>query len=339
MKVHVFNVAISLVSPSRLAGEKDIKRILGIDHIPQAMKPLLRQSVLPQEAINPLAKQRGRARALLMQHATRSEFFGWVINPGMQSELLRELEAIKSAFYTEKQHLLDNYEHICEQHLAALRESCDEEHFSHTDAFIQVVSAAQPSKEYLDEQLTFEYLNPKTIELVPSEEGIVREGVLGSVLHEVAQRAAQGDQAETPKAKLSALNEISRKVKGLAYIAPQLHQVSNEIETLLLAIPRGIKNKEYSPIHALALTQALQVLSDEARFQKAVKNNEGLFGDVFLPKSGDLLDGGDNTDDTESITDKAEAEPEIEVEVEAEPEDEAEDEVEAESEPEAELFW
>ncbi|OBS08947.1 DUF3150 domain-containing protein [Acidihalobacter prosperus] len=288
MKVHVFNVAISLISPSRLAGENDIKRILGIDHIPQAMKPLLRQSVLPQEAINPLAKQRGRARSLLMQHATRSEFFGWVINPGRQDELLRELETIKTEFYAEKQLLLDHYDQVCEQHLAALRESCDAEGFEHTDAFISVVSAAQPSKDYLDEQLRFEYLNPKTIELVPTEEGIVREGVLGSALHEVAQRAAQAMESQTPKAKLSALDEIARKVEGLGYIAPPLRLIAQELKQILASVPRGIRNADYSPLHALALSQMLLRLSEESDFARALKNGQKLF-DVTLP--ADLLSG------------------------------------------------
>lgn len=277
MKIHVFNVSISLISSARLAGENDIKRILGIDHIPAAMKPLLRQAVLPQEALNPLAKQRGRARTLLLQHASRSDLFGWVIDPGEQSTLIRGLEKLREEFYAEKQLLLDSYEKIAEEHLKTLREECEAEAFEHTDAFLEVVRQAQPAKQYLDDQLKFEFLRPKHIELLPSEEGIVREGVLGNALHEVAQRAAQAMEAQTPKAKLSAIDEIVRKVNGLSYIAPPLRRIANEIEQILTGMPRGIRNKDYGPLHTLALSQILLTLSDEVEFAAALKNGETLF--------------------------------------------------------------
>ncbi|WP_419600600.1 hypothetical protein [Thiolapillus sp.] len=90
--VYAFNYKISLVSTMRLAGENNIKAILGVKQVPKSMRALLAQDVIPREIINPLEKYKKRARDYMIRHATHDELLGWVIDPARRDEIMEKME-------------------------------------------------------------------------------------------------------------------------------------------------------------------------------------------------------------------------------------------------------
>ncbi len=275
--VYVFNPQINLVSATRLAGESDIKAILGLAHIPAAMKPLLRQPVIPSEALNPLVRFKKRLRDYLLRHATRDAFFGWIIDPSMKEAIVAEIEQLREQFYEEKETLLAKYDGHCVRHLDVLAEACRKEGVANCERFVAAIRAAQPTEAYLRARLQFSYLRPRLIELDPGEIEIVREGVYGQAMHEVAQRARDGALCQQPRARRRALAEVCTKLAGLAYIDPRLRLVSEGIAEVLADIPESQVNAEYTPVQRLAIDSALATLSNPATLQARVAAGSGLF--------------------------------------------------------------
>lgn len=276
-RIYVFNTRISLVSATRLAGEGRIQQILGLEKIPAAMKPLLRQPVVPSEILNPLEMHKKRVRDYLLKHATRDEFFGWIIDPDRKDDILARVEEIKAEFYQSKEDMLSGYPSACEKHLQDLRESCEKEGAINCAPFIDAVRAAQPEKSYLDQQIQFGYLRPRLIELEPDEVDIVREGVYAQVLHEIASRAKGALSFKMTTAKIRVAEEIQAKLSGLAYIESRLWRIADEIGQVLEKIPKGIRNEDYDPIQNFALSGVFSVLADEDGLARVVASGDGLF--------------------------------------------------------------
>lgn len=276
-KIYVFNPHVSLVSATRLAGEGKIKEILGLDKLPAAMKPLLRQAVISTESLNPLAMYKKRVRDYLLRHATRDNFFGWIIDPSKKDVILEQIEKARKEFYEAKRTFLEGYAAACETHIATLRKTCEEEGIDNCEAFINAIRDAQPARDYLDTQIQFSYLRPRLVELEPDELDIVREGVYAQALHEVSQRAEGGLTCQRMTAKRRVAEEIRGKLVGLAYVEPRLSRIAAELAAVLMDIPQGIRNDEYTPAQIMALDGVFGVLANEVQLSAKVAQGDGLF--------------------------------------------------------------
>lgn len=276
-KIYVFNPHVSLVSATRLAGEGKIKEILGLEKLPAAMKPLLRQPVISTESLNPLAMYKKRVRDYLLRHATRDNFFGWIIDPSKKDVIIEQVEKIRQEFYLAKQAFLGGYEAACEIHLVQLQKTCEDEGVADCGVFINAIRDAQPAKGYLDSQIQFTYLRPRLVELDPDEIEIVREGVYAQALHEVSQRAEGGLGCQRMTAKRRLAEEIRGKLIGLAYVEPRLSRIAAELAAVLTDIPQGIRNDEYTPAQIMALDGVFNVLANEIQLAAKVAQGEGLF--------------------------------------------------------------
>lgn len=318
MKIYVFNERISLFSSTRLAGEGRIKEILGVSQLPKVLHPLLRQPVISQKEINPFLKLRTRARKFLRKNAARDPFFGWVINPARKDEIISGMNIIRDEFYVQKQRLIENLQDILDAILDEVRESCAKEGFANCDALVEAIRDAQPSEAYLKGQIAFEFLEPRLIDLDPSEEQKVREGVYSSALHEIAVRAEESANVKSAKSKIQTLNEILGKIDGLAYVETRLGRIAEGLRECLAQIPRGIPDKEYRTVDILALDGIISRIVDETALADAVSSGRTLFPVTMATeneKEGTLFDVPDETAPSEeSDKDAGEEAPEPVVE-------------------------
>ena len=277
MKVYVFHIDFGLIADTRVIKDEKINHILSLNDLPKDVHALLRQKIMPKEPINAVAKHKNRAQADLYRHATRDPMLGWIIDPTKKAFLVEAMEAHRNNFYAAKAAMLAELPSILSGHADRLREACDAAGYTHTELLIQAVRDAQPSAAYLEQQLRFEFLQPKLIEIDVAEADIVREGVYGSALHEIAERAKRSAAQISIASRLRALDEIREKLDGLSYIERRLGRIANEILLLLREVPRGLPEKEYTLIHGMAMTHLLSLISDEERLAQRVASGEVLF--------------------------------------------------------------
>lgn len=277
MKLYVFSLKVTLISNTRLAGEGRIKEILGVQDLPKEVRPLLRQAVIPSDALDPLLRQKTRATSLLIKNASRNPFGGWNIIPERTREVLQGMEVIREEFYRAKAELLANLDAILAAHLDGLRKACEASGYRHVDAFVEAVRDAQPKRDYLDSQIGFEYLKPKLIEYDAEEAPVMREGVYGQALHEIAVRAIEAGRAKSIRSRLRAVDEIVSKLNGLGYIEGRLRVVATHLDQALGSVPRDLREKDYTAVQNMALTHVLGVLGDDASLADAVDRDEALF--------------------------------------------------------------
>lgn len=291
MEVKIINLSITSVSTHRLVGKQEIANILQIDgkDIPGDLKPLLQQQVLPTEVIRPLDKYRGQARSLMLRYATRSDFFGWIISPEYESDLLDGLRSIKEKYLKTKEEILARYNDIVLDHLEMIRKSCEKEKFPKTNELIDVIEKSVPSLRHLEEQIDFKYLEPKTVQIETEDElSTVENSILLSSLHEVRQRAKAAKESITPRGKLSAIDEILVKSRGLGYLVPELKKLHYELKKVSDQIPRGVKSKEYTVNSMIVIEQVVDRLMNSRGLMAAIKNGTEVFP-VSLKKVDDLL--------------------------------------------------
>lgn len=291
MKLHVFNIKISMISTARIAGEERIKEILKLDELPADIRPMLRQEVIPSEALAEMNRLKARAIRVLLLYAVHNPLGGWNIDPDHEGTLVSELSDLRDKFYYAKRHLLANLPDILATHLKDLRSACENAGYSATDLFIAAVQLAQPTREYLELQLTFEYLKPRIVEFHDEiEVEMLRRGVYGQVLHEVAMRAVEAGRAKAVKSRLRAIDEIVMKFRGLSYIEPKMMLIANSLENALSGISREMTEKEYPALHSMAVSHAMTLLADEERLALAVDNGDTLFPSTIQEdQDGDLL--------------------------------------------------
>ena len=281
--VYIFNPVVSLVSTTRLAGAGRMEEILGIDRIPKAMQPLLRQQVIDPKGMNPLEAIKKRVRELLLQYGTRDPILGWIISMDDRSVLMEKIQQAEQEFEPAKTKFLADYSNTCQAHLNTLRQTCIDEGIINYEAFINAVHSAQPSIKYLEKQIQFRYLAPRAIELTGEEVQVVREGVYAQSLHDIAQKAKESQGFTRMTSRRRTAEDIERKLRGLAYFEPRLGQIANELAQLLQEIPKGIPNANYQPMHILALEGAMAALSDEESIAAKAEAGTGFFPMVKEP--------------------------------------------------------
>ena len=283
--IYILNVSVSLISPVRLAGEDQMKEILGVENIPSTTRALLAQEVIDRKVLNPLAAIKKQVRDLLLRYGSRDPLLGWAVSPERMDNLMEEIKKKEKDFHAAKTAMLDTYQNSCLQHVAKLHEACQKEGMDpeHIAAFLQVVQGAQPDSSYLDRQIQFRYLEPRAIDLREGEVEVVVEGLFGQALKDVASRSKEALRALRNTTKVNALLEILRKLRGLAYLDGRFAYISGQIEALLEAIlnasPPNESNKEFDIRSKWALTGALELLSDEQRVlhRLALEQKQSLF--------------------------------------------------------------
>ncbi len=278
--VYVFNYRISLISTMRLAGEENIKAILGVKQIPKAMRALLAQNVIPREVINPLEKYKKRVRDYLIKHATHDELLGWIIDPARREEIMAKVQEIQVDFFNAKNRLLAEYDTRREDHLDTLRESCRDIENIDCEAFIGAVRKAQPDPAYLDQQIQFVMLKPRFITLDPEEASQVSQGVYQTALKEIGKRAVQAADFKEVPAKIRALDEIEQKLTGLSYIDNRMQVIADGLLATGKTLPGYVSGKKDAPENislSLALTGIFSIIADTQRITEAAEKGENPF--------------------------------------------------------------
>ena len=274
MKIFVFNAKLSLFSPIRLAGEAEIKAILGLAKLPEKLKPILRQQVVPGELLAPLEKQRKRLRDYLVRNATRHELLGWIVDPALQTEMVERVEAIGRDTLAEKITLLTEYLAGCEQYRDQVLEELGD--FEQAGAFVQVLEKAQPTLDYVDRQVQFQFLKPRAVELDPAEESMVREGLYGQTLHDMEQAAVSGMRLQSTRARRKAVDELVRKLRGLRYFDPRYGRIADQMANAVSAVKVG-REKDYTDAECLLVTGVFSTLQDGEALARRVEAGEGIF--------------------------------------------------------------
>lgn len=276
MKVCVFNFAASIFSPIRLAGDGRMKDLLGLENIPAKLHPLLRQPVVPTEAVAPFEKHKKRARDFMLKHGTKHELLGWVTDPTKKSMVIEKITEIQNDFYAAKAEFLDKYPEICAAHLKKVAEECEEEGFDKCAELVDIIRLAQPTVDYLDSQVHFRFLKPKLVELDPDEEADVQEGIYWQALADVEARAKAALKATLPTTMIRAAKEIIGKFDSLTYLDGRYERVVNELTEAIKDIP-VIRNEDYQTGHRLQLTGIFSMLVDTQQIDTRIKLGEGLF--------------------------------------------------------------
>ena len=278
-KIYVTNVTISMISPTRLAGEGRMKELLGIDKIPATMRPLLAQEVIDRKILNPIGTLKKSVRTALLLHGSREPLLGWVIDPDRVGELSEILEAKEQQFPRLKSQLLSGYAVSCEQHLAKLRKKCAKSGLSDdkTKALLEVVRSSQPTRDYLDQQITFRWLRPRPVELIDEEFRMVTNSLFDVAIRDIEQRARETVSATRHSTRIKALEEIRQKLTGLAYLDARYRRIADEIGQLLAGLPVASPDKEWTATAMFALSGAIQLLADGQRLVERVRDDKTLF--------------------------------------------------------------
>lgn len=307
--VYVFNYRISLFSTMRLAGEENIKRILGVKQIPKSMRALLAQNVIPREVINPLEKHKKRVRDYLVRQATHDGLLGWIIDPNRKDEIMSKIEEIQLDFFDAKNRLLAEYDTRREAHLDTLRESCADIKNIDCEAFIGAVREAQPTLDYLDEQIQFVLLKPRLITLDPEEIKTVSEGIYQQALREIGKRAVQAADFKEIPAKIRALDEIEKKLSGLSYIDNRMQVIADGLLATGKILPGYVSGKADAPENislSLALTGIFSIIADTKRITEAAEKGENPFPVNCLGLSLETASIGGEIDTTPPVTPETE---------------------------------
>lgn len=331
-KVCAFNISVSLFSPVRLAGEGDLKELLGIDKIPARLNPLLRQPVVPTDAIAPLGKIKKRARDFMLKHGTKDELLNWVTDPSKKSLITEKVTEFQNDFYAAKAEFIGKYDDLCQEHLEQVAQECRDEGFERCDELVEVIRKAQPTVEYLEEQIQFRFLKPKLIELDPDEEQEVQEGLYWRALQEVAQRSKSAIKATLPTTQLRAVEEVAGKFESLVYLDPRYERVVRELKDAVKEIPVK-KNEDYSVGERLQLKGVFSVLLDTEELDSRIKANEGLF-----PVGGDLTPR-DSGEEEEAPAESEQEQTDKVVAIKSEGEEKAEEQSTAQTETEPEVVY
>lgn len=291
MKVCAFNFAVSIFSPVRLAGEGQMKHLLGLEKIPARLHPLLKQPVIPSEAVAPFEKHKKRARDFLLKNGTRHELLNWVTSPEKRDFVISKMTEIQNDFYNEKAQFLAGYPATCEAHLQAIAEECAKEGFDRCGDLVEIIRAAQPTVEYLDSQIHFKFLKPKLVELDPDEEAEVQEGIYWQALYDLAARAKGAVKATMPTTQIRAAKEIIEKLESLVYLDNRYERVANELAEAIKDIP-VIRNEDYTTSQRLQLTGIFSMMLDAKELDGRIKSGAGLFPRPSEPTPPASSEGG-----------------------------------------------
>ncbi len=276
MQVCAFNFSVSIFSPVRLAGEGKMKELLGLEKIPARLHPLLRQPVVPSEAVAPFEKHKKRARDFLLKNGTRHELLNWVTDPTKKSLVTEKMTEIQNDFYNEKAQFLDQYPEICAAHLKQVAQECENEGFKRCAELVEIIRKAQPTVEYLDSQIQFKFLKPKLVELDEDEEAEIQEGIYWQALNDLAYRAKSAVKATLPTTQIRAAKEIIEKLESLIYLDNRYQRVARELAGAVKDVPVK-KNEGYSPGERLLLTGVFSVMLDAKDLDARIKSGAGLF--------------------------------------------------------------
>jgi len=269
-EVMVTNVQVSLITSTRLAGEEQIRQLLGLDRIPQTMKPLLRQEVIDRKIINPLAAVKKQVRDLLLAHGTREPMLGWVVDPDRIKPLMQQLREKETEYERRKESLLKNYPDNCRIHLQKLREACQEEGLNEeqTELLIRVVAKEQPSLGYLEQQLVFRYLKPRKIGLEPEEYEDVCNTVFEQAVSEIVARCKEAKRTVRNRPKHHALHEVMVKIQGLTYLDARFQHLLHKMEELAEGLPSmGTKEKDWGTQEEFAIQGAINMMADREQLE------------------------------------------------------------------------
>lgn len=277
-KVYVFNYALSSFSPVRLAGEGKLKGVLGVTNLPETLHPLLRQPVIAADAANPFEACRSRMERHLRLAGAKSDLLGWVIGPDKADEVVVVAESVDMDFYDKKGWLIRNYPAMREAHLEKVREECREAGFARGDDIVDMIRRAQPTVEYLEKQIQFNWLKPRLVDIDPDEAPVVLAGLYGRVLYDIETRVkrvtAEKNRMST---MISAAAEIVEKCEALAYIDKRYTSVAADIKAVLADIPNREKDSEYPPHERVAMMGLMMALANANQIDERIKGGRPIF--------------------------------------------------------------
>lgn len=277
MKLHAFNIKITLITPVRLAGEDRIREIIGIEDLPNNVHPLLRQEVMPSKALQPLTRIRSRAWREIERHAVRNPFGGWQLSASGSEVLMAKLADLREEFYAEKAALLADLPNILDGHLREIDKACKEAGYTNTQPLLEALQAAQPTSAHIKARVGFEYLQPRWIEYSEEEAAVLREGIYMQAIHEIAMRAKEAARGQASRSRIRAISEIAGKLDGLSYIEQKMLRLANELRSAIKPIPADIREVEYTLIQKMALAQMLSRLADEDNLADALEKGAPIF--------------------------------------------------------------
>lgn len=282
MKVSVFNFCVNLVTPTRVASDDKVIALIGAnDHLPEEIKPMLRQETFPRDSLSELNRIKNSVLRYLWSRAVRSRFGGWHVATGKEQEVVSRFEQFKIDFEQAKQSFLTAYHPMCRNHDIDLRNKLAGAGFDKTDELIGLIGGLRPTREYLDRNIQFDFLRPRVVEFIDEREiKVIRAGVYGQCVHEVAVKAAEAGLLKSTKARLRAIAEIAQKLDGLSYIVTGFRAVSAQIKAISEGIP-FIPEKEYRADQTLAVEHVVARLADEDALAAAAESGTQLFNTSF----------------------------------------------------------
>lgn len=275
LKVCVLNFSISLISPTRIAGEKNIKRILNLEKTPDVINPLLRQPVFPPTILHPLQKLQKRARTALLKLGSRSPVLGWVTSEDLGLAAYGELDEIRKEFLIEKAELLNGYEDACDDHLKELSYKCAG--FNNAQLFLDSVKEAQPTLEYLSEQIDFKLIHPLVVEIdQDAEKVMIRDDIFAQAIKDVAIKAVKCQESIYTTTKVHFAREAQMKFDGMVPLNPKFKPIADELQAVLSQIE--IKaNDAYSALEQASIAGVVKALTSSYIIMTKIDKGEGLF--------------------------------------------------------------
>ena len=323
--IYVTNVVVSLFSPNRLAGEEQMRELLGLDKIPATMKPLLRQEVIDRKVLNPLAAIKKQVRDALLRYGSREPLLGWVVDPERIDALMTEIRHQEQKYRDAKDALLRKYPEKAAQHLEGLRKACIDEGLSEQKAnlLIEVIRDHQPSIEYLKSQIDFRYLEPRVIDLSTKEREMICDSLYEQAIADVAARCKEAARAVRMRPKVRGIEEVLGKIDGLVYLDARFQGLADKIRQMVAGLPKeSTPEKDWTPTDQFAVNGALAILSDRAKLRAYLQNGSGDAADFQVvatsmgiptqPTTADLLQEAETEESNdETVTESSEDQPDI----------------------------
>lgn len=247
----VLHWRIRQVSPER---QIDLDT-LGIDRgdVPADMRAMMSAAVFPEAAMNPFGMLAKRVRDHLVPRAHNSDI-GWIMPPDAEKLLETEgfLQQVQEEFMAAHAAMLVDWD----ANKAELVEELAAKHAGHPHiaAITAAVTATQPSRSYVERNVTFEW---GFVEVTVGEgdavlsrltrDGMIslRSGFFGDLLVEMT-KAAKGMLGDIHKAgrgfatqtrRLTAL-KIPAKLQAVSFLDKRLAMLAEELRKDLDSLPR-----------------------------------------------------------------------------------------------------
>lgn len=223
--------------------------------MPESLRQLVQENVIPKDLMNPFKKLDKRIRDLYALRGAPSDY-GVVISPARAGEVRDFLSDISLEFYSEKERLTETYEAVCKESIKKLRQRDELIRFPYLENLIDAVEKMQPDLEHLQERLQFNFrivalaaVKDFPIELYQEmQEGIraVKTGAYGALMQEVAAMAndiLDKDQ-RNGKRTVARVRALITKLGELTFLNPHLGVLAKEMDKLIRHLPVDEKLNE-----------------------------------------------------------------------------------------------